>query len=254
MVTSSQPKFTPSLCKKSLDMSEQHFKGQFLDRVERDNLRRIDHENKLSTSGNFNNVCTFNPVILEKSEKLRGRSVYEMSRGDLLRRQTNQRMMKLRIEREQLNELTFKPEISNLAKNTGSALRLKEDPTFFLDYYRSNQAKKIVLSEKNILLQAEKELEECTFSPTTIDCPAYVKRIAKSMVAVKAAAAANKGMQLFIMLFHYSFFIILFHYSIFLILFHYSFYNLILYIRIHYIYFYFILFDFISFCLFLIFD
>ena len=193
METSTLPKFTPSLCKKSLDMSEQHFKGQFLDRVERDNLRRIDHENKLSTSGNFSNVCTFNPVILEKSEKLRGRSVYEMSRGDLLRRQTNQRMMKLRIEREQMNELTFKPEISNLAKSTVSALRLKEDPTFFLDYYRSNQAKKIVLCEKNVLLQAEKELGECTFSPTTIDCPAYVKRIAKSMLAVKAAAAANQG-------------------------------------------------------------
>ena len=193
METSVKPKFQPALCKKSLDMSEQHFKGQFLDRLERDVLRRIDHENKMLTTGNHNNVCTFHPVILEKSEKLRGRSAYEMSRGDLLRRQTNNRMMKLRIEREELNELTFSPEISNLAKNTESALRLKEDPTFFLDFYRSNQAKKINLNKKNILLKAEKELEECTFIPNTIDCPAYVKRIAKSMAAVKAAAAANKG-------------------------------------------------------------
>jgi hypothetical protein len=84
MVTSSKPKFRPSLCRKSLEMSEQHFKGEFLDRVERDVLRRSDYEQKLSATGNTE-YCSFQPSILEKSEKLRGRSVYEMSRGDLLR-------------------------------------------------------------------------------------------------------------------------------------------------------------------------
>ena len=40
----------------------------------------------------------------------------------------------------------------------------------------------------------EKELELCTFAPVTIDCPSYVKRIAMSMAAVKAAAVGqNKG-------------------------------------------------------------
>jgi hypothetical protein len=39
-------------------------------------------------------------------------------------------------------------------------------------------------------LQKKKEEEEskdCTFSPKTIDCPEYVKRIAKSMAIVKSA-------------------------------------------------------------------
>ena len=193
MVSSAQPKFRPSLCRKSLEMSEQHFKGEFLDRVERDVLRRADHEQKTLATGKVDFGCTFRPVILEKSEKLRGRSTYEMSRGDLLRRETNQRMMKLRIEREDIAELTFQPEISNLAKNTESALRLKENPSFFLDYYKSNQMRKQLLNERETSLRAEKELELCTFSPQTIDCPSYVKRIAKSMAAVKAAAVANKG-------------------------------------------------------------
>ena len=53
--------------------------------------------------------------------------------------------------------------------------------------------RKQLLNERETSLRAEKELELCTFSPQTIDCPSYVKRIAKSMAAVKAAAVANKG-------------------------------------------------------------
>jgi hypothetical protein len=128
-VSSSQPKFRPSLCRKSLEMSDQHFKGyvcvyvcvyvyvcvciyvyiyifmyiymyiykyiyiyiymyahiyintyrEFLDRVERDVLRRSDFEMKQFAATDYS--CTFQPVILEKSNKLRGRSVYEMSKG-----------------------------------------------------------------------------------------------------------------------------------------------------------------------------
>ena len=50
------------------------------------------------------------------------------------------------------------------------------------------------MKEKERQSREEKELELCTFSPVTIDCPSYVKRIAMSMAAVKAAAAGqNKG-------------------------------------------------------------
>lgn len=192
-MSSSTPKFQPALCRKSLEMSEQHFKGEFLDRVERDVLRRCDSESRLVASGRIDNGCTFQPSILEKSERLRGRSSYEMSRGDLLRRETNQRMMKLRLEREELAELTFQPEISFLAKNTESALRLKENPSFFLEYHKSTQTRRVQMKEKERRLREEKELQSCTFNPVTIDCPSYVKRIARSMAAVKAAAAQNKG-------------------------------------------------------------
>ena len=193
-MSSSTPKFQPALCRKSLAMSDQHFKGEFLDRVERDVLRRCDSENRLLASGKKDFGCTFHPTILGKSEKLRGRSSYEMSRGDLLRRETSQRMMKLRLEREELTEYTFQPEISHLARNTESALRLKENPSFFLEYHKSTQARREELKEKEKQMREEKELELCTFAPVTIDCPSYVKRIAMSMAAVKAAAVGqNKG-------------------------------------------------------------
>lgn len=193
LATSSTPKFQPALCVKSLEMSENHFKGDFLDRLERDVLRRNDSENRLLASSRSDNGCTFQPSILEKSERLRSRSSYEMSRGDLLKRETNHRMMKLRLDREELNELTFKPEISYLAKNTESALRLKENPSYFLEYHKSSQSRRNQMKEKEMSVREEDELKSCTFFPVTIECPSYVKRIARSMAAVKAAAAQSKG-------------------------------------------------------------
>ena len=39
--------------------------------------------------------------------KLSSRSVYEMSKGDLLRRETSHRMMKLRVEREGMSVAVY---------------------------------------------------------------------------------------------------------------------------------------------------
>jgi hypothetical protein len=79
-------------------MSERHFRGEFLDRVERDVLRRTDTAEKQKKQIKAGVISTFQPEILKKSQKLRSRSVYEMSRGDLLRKETNHRMTKLRLE------------------------------------------------------------------------------------------------------------------------------------------------------------
>ena len=40
----------------------------------------------------------------------------------------------------------------------------------------------------------EEEMDGCTFSPKTVECPAYVKRIAKSMAVVRAARTSTAMM------------------------------------------------------------
>ena len=185
------PTFRPELCRKSLEMSEQHFKGEFLDRVERDVLRRTDAEQRAVSAKDY--FCTFHPKLSKKVENMKPRSVYEMSRGDLLRRETSHRMMKLRIEREDVAQLTFQPEISKVGKKVKSSLKLHEDPAFFLQHYEGLEKGKAHKRQQEEQQRIARELELCTFSPQTRDCPAYVKRIARSMHALKASKSVNQS-------------------------------------------------------------
>ena len=186
-----------------------------MDRVERDVLRRNDAEQKAFSAKDF--ACTFQPQLSKIVEKMKPRSVYEMSRGDLLRRETSAKMMKLRIEREEMEQLTYQPEISRLGKKVQSSLKLREDPAFFLQHYKGLESGKARRREMERQQRAQQEMEHCTFryaaptrtvliatlhlcrhrahtsppwpcslvivvsSPQTRDCPAYVKRIARSM-------------------------------------------------------------------------
>jgi len=187
--SASTPDFKPALCRKSLELSAQHFKGEFLDRVERDVLRRYDAEQKAFTAKDFS--CTFQPQLSKKVETMKARSVYEMSRGDLLRRETSQRMMKLRAEREEVEELTFQPEISKVGKSVQSSLKLKEDPAFFLQHYKgleNGKARRRALEQQR---RVQREMEGCTFSPQLHECPEYVKRIAQSMHELRASRSMD---------------------------------------------------------------
>ena len=92
------PKFQPRLCKKSIMLSSKNTKGEFLERVERDVLRRNDNE--LRAAVTQDEKCTFKPQLTTKSTKQRTRTVFEMSRGDMLKRDTTNRMMRLRMTRK----------------------------------------------------------------------------------------------------------------------------------------------------------
>ena len=132
-----------------------------MDRVERDVLRRNDAEQKAFSAKDF--ACTFQPQLSKKVEKMKPRSVYEMSRGDLLRRETSAKMMKLRIEREEMEQLTYQPEISRLGKKVQSSLKLREDPAFFLQHYKGLESGKARRREMERQQRAQQEMEHCTF-------------------------------------------------------------------------------------------
>ena len=185
------PKFQPRLCRKSIELSSKNTKGEFLERVERDVLRRNDHELRAAVAQD--EKCTFKPQLSSKSNKQRTRSVFEMSRGDMLKRDTTNRMMRLRNDQEELADMTFKPEITTKAKkisDIGNKVSIK-DTNKFLEAAREKKQRKEDERLAALQRKEQEELEACTFAPQTKECPAYVRRIAKSMAVVRAARSAE---------------------------------------------------------------
>jgi hypothetical protein len=177
------PNFKPKVSRKSMELMSKGNRGEFLDRVEKYNLKK---ETDLKYDPEAAK-CTFKPALSKKTEKLRVRSVDEMSSGDLLKRVTNQRMMRMRTEQEEMAEYTFKPEISAKASKSKGALKLNEDPSQVLDWYKNTIKRREDQRANDLKSKNDNELKECTFSPEIIECPAYIKRIAKSMAIVKNA-------------------------------------------------------------------
>merc|ERR1711871_773856 len=170
-------------------LSEEYTKAEFFDRLDRDLSRRAELENKLSVS--VDNRCTFTPGINQRSKNLKARSSYELSKGDFQRRENKKTQIRLKTEQEALQGMTFQPEITKRAQSAGkSRLQLRSDSSLFLEKYKLDQEK---AAENRIKKMNEKRLHEldgCTFTPLTKECPSYVKRIAKSMAIVRAARAS----------------------------------------------------------------
>jgi hypothetical protein len=187
-VDSMAPKFTPELCRKSLKITSSTNRGDFLERLERDNQRRIHETAKKIPSGeNF----PFQPELTKRAEKMRPRTSYELSRGDLLKKETSQRMLKLKMEQEELKKLTFKPQVSKRAQNMKSTLMLHEDPDGYVSRQLKMEKDKEAYRLMIIRQREANEIDGCTFAPATKDCPAYVKRIARSLSIVKSARLAD---------------------------------------------------------------
>lgn len=155
----------------------------------------LNRKEKLTKYEHISDVkFSFTPKINEKSIKLRPRSAYEMSQGDLLKKETNNRINRLKYELEQTNELTFQPEISRRATLNKSKSVIKSVTENTNKFMQWQQKKQSIMEEKRKQAQEEREqreMMECTFTPVTRDCPAYVKRIAKSMEIVRAARNSN---------------------------------------------------------------
>jgi hypothetical protein len=134
---------------------------------------------------------SFQPELSAKAEKMRPRSSYELSRGDLLKRETAHRMLKLRLEQEELQKHTYRPELSRLAKSMKSTLQLSEHSDSYIDRVRAASQEKESMRLSILKEREQNETVDCTFRPITRDCPAYVKRIARSLSIVKSARVTH---------------------------------------------------------------
>ena len=184
------PKFQPKLCRKSLEMSNNSYTGDFVSRVERDVNRRADQAMKKQ---NFvEPAASFKPKINQRSTKMSSRSVAEMSKGDMLRKSANYRMMKLKTEQEAMTDYTFQPMISKRAQSAGRGkIKLSTDPSAVVELHRQTQRQREEERVRREQARIEAELAECTFAPKTKKCPTYVSNIAKSMEIVRNARATE---------------------------------------------------------------
>jgi hypothetical protein len=92
------PKHTPNLNRKSLTMAKSAQSGDFLQRVAKDALKKEHKAMQIKAAHSLDPECTFHPTINPKSKELPARSAVEMSRGDMLKRESAQRLMRLKAE------------------------------------------------------------------------------------------------------------------------------------------------------------
>jgi hypothetical protein len=137
-----------------LYLSERNSKGIFLDRVERDSLRRLENDKQLAQQ--CEEKYTFQPAISVKSSKLRSRSIQELSMGDYLKYEQSHRMLKHRTERELMESLTFTPELLKTNKHIKSTFtRAEEQDMSIIDIHKTNLSK---LATQRSLEQKQREV------------------------------------------------------------------------------------------------
>jgi hypothetical protein len=188
MIRASKPTFTPTLCRKSIDISEQCFSGNFLERVERNTIKREDQMQRREMSFIGEKEATFKPSLTKKSEKMRARSSFEMSKGDVLRKEASKKMLEARLTEENKKDMTFKPKITQKAREEASSfLKLGEDTSYHLDRYQETLMRQKLMREYEHQRREDAETEGCTFTPTLKECPSYVKRIARSVATIKSS-------------------------------------------------------------------
>lgn len=163
-------------------------KGTFLERVARGAMKR-EHEAVRLKAAREDPDCTFTPKITARSAKRAARSAAEHSRGDQLRRETALRVCRLRAERELLENVTFRPALNDgpQARRAKGKLQLTEAPDTYVSRVAEKEQRRAELCARRTLEKEAREDEACTFVPATTSCPPYIKRIADSMAAAKAA-------------------------------------------------------------------
>jgi hypothetical protein len=178
---------------KSRRIVEESHKGEFIDRVQRDVLRREQSESIKLTARGTDKECSFRPEVSKKADQMRSRSVYELSRGDAHKQETNRRLLRLKNEQEELRNLTFQPRMATSpSRQARSSLQLRDNPGGFMERHMNTLKQNDAERKKILEHRQQEELELCTFLPKTKDCPAYVKRIARSLSVVKRSQAGEE--------------------------------------------------------------
>ena len=110
-----------------------------------------------------------------------------------MKRETAQRLLKLRAEAEELEGITFAPTINERSRASEGRLRILEDPD---SYVQRLQAEQALASERAAQAAQEfvsAELKECTFHPAVHAAPEYISRIARSMALARSVRPPEPG-------------------------------------------------------------
>ena len=104
----------------------------------------------------------------------------------MLKKETNQRFLKLKLEQEEMAQATFKPALNPKSLQSSGTLRLRSEADTYIERVHSNAQMYSERQRQAVQEQEIKEIAECTFHPKVHGAPAYVTRIARSMALTKA--------------------------------------------------------------------
>lgn len=135
--------------------------GGFLKRVEKNALRKEYDVQRRKERERLDGQCTFKPRINATSAKRKPRSFVEMSRGDALKRETAQRLLRLKAEQDELAGLTFRPKTNvsgRHGKEVSGRLNVLSDPE---SYLKRVAAEAQALEDKQRRAVQEAQMREC---------------------------------------------------------------------------------------------
>ena len=186
----STPQFRPRLCRGTESLMEVGGRrGSFFERLAAEEVRRR-HAEVRGAARARDPEATFRPEINRRSAARGARSALDMSRGDHVRQITRRRLLKLKTEQRERRDATFRPKLQTRhrgMKTVEGWLRLSAEPGTYVDRLRLEATLRGERRAKAEADRERKEMEGCTFKPTTHDCPAYVRRIAESMKVAREA-------------------------------------------------------------------
>jgi hypothetical protein len=169
------PSYTPQICRKSVQLAE---KTRTLPPGTRPRSASMKE-------GDYDQECTFRPVINRNARTRKARGPEAMSVGDAMKKEALQQAIKMQVEKESLEGVTFKPTISKPAQKLQGRVTVTSDPDAFMKRLQAEKERKLQREEQLRLEKEKKELQECSFQPEVHEAPAYVKRIARTMRIVR---------------------------------------------------------------------
>eukprot|EP01006_Ploeotia_vitrea_P015687 TRINITY_DN45763_c0_g1_i1.p1 TRINITY_DN45763_c0_g1~~TRINITY_DN45763_c0_g1_i1.p1 ORF type:complete len:611 (+),score=92.66 TRINITY_DN45763_c0_g1_i1:56-1888(+) len=179
----------PKLNTKSREIMGTIGKGNFFQRMEADNNRRMRRKNDPTGSQQVTNdkEYTFKPKISKEAKQCRRRSVSELCYTDAQRRHQIRERAKKGEDKEE-KECTFQPRVSRtngLGSPNQSKMIIAKHPDMYQPYMKQYQDKRVALQQHADWERQKRELEECTFAPEIHDMPGYLQSIASSMALVR---------------------------------------------------------------------
>lgn len=94
--------------------------------------------------------------------------------------------MKLKMEQEEMAALTFRPQLNRVSERHEGKLKIRSSPDTYLQRIQQHTQAHTIKQRRYVQEKEMEEFAECTFKPRTIEAPAYVQRIARSMSMTKA--------------------------------------------------------------------
>lgn len=187
---STAPPHNPRINRKSEKIVKRK-NGNFFDRLKVEVERRTKKQDAFASPQgesrmlyNEEKECTFEPKINRISKKLPGRSVHQMSAGELERRKRKAEMKKKMLESRELEGFEFKPRL-NRKPGAKSFLRVQTDPESYMNRIRHMSERQEERIKTAMMEREQRELEKCTFQPKIHEAPEFVKRIARSMANLR---------------------------------------------------------------------